>query len=99
MFWRSVNLRELAKGIYGVCVRTAFQRIIEITMYRQAEERNKGKRSHAQIAKDYQKHVTLSSQSEIISENLVSQVNAIYTKAFNDKQSWESRRMQKHVVA
>ena len=85
MFWRSVNLRELARGIYGACVRTAFQRILEITMYRQVEELIKGKRTHVQVAKYYQKHATLSAQSETITENLVSQVHAIYTRAFCDK--------------
>jgi len=83
MFWRSLNLRETARSLYKACVRTAFQRIIEITMYRQSEEKAKGKRTHAQIANDYQKRLTLSSGSEKITENLVAQVHSIYTKSFN----------------
>ena len=87
MFWRSLNLRESAHGLYKACIRTAFQRIIEITMFRQSEDKIKGKRTHLQIFQEYNLRLpsaTSPSAKEQVTENTISQVHTVYNKHFAD---------------
>ena len=87
MFWRSLNLRESAHGLYKACIRTAFQRIIEITMFRHSEDKIKGKHTHAQIWQEYNLKLpsaTAPTAKEQVTETMISQVHLIYTKHFTE---------------
>ena len=87
MFWKSLSMRESAHGLYKACIRTCFQRIIEITMFRQNEDKAKGKRSHLQIWKEYDMKLpaaTAPTAKEPVTETMVAQVYTIYSKHFTE---------------
>ena len=88
-FWRSLKLRESATQHLQSIVRTAFQRIIEITMFRQSRDAKSGKQTHAQVFQEYKTHLPSAtnpdvSSKEAITETLVGQVFVIYSKHFTD---------------
>ena len=88
-FWRSLKLRESATQHLQSIVRTAFQRIIEITMFRHSREAKSGKLTNAHVFQEYKKHLPSAtnpdiSSREAITETLIGQVSVIYSKHFTD---------------